>query len=60
MKYKENWDETKERFKAWWERSAIDRPMLRLVARRREPVEPLEEVISPQTPELCIWMWSAG
>lgn len=51
MKYKENWDETKERFKAWWERSAIDRPMLRLVARRREPIESLEEVISPQTPE---------
>jgi hypothetical protein len=51
MNYKENWEETKKRFKAWWEHSSIDRPMLRLVARRKEPVEPLEPVEPPKTPE---------
>lgn len=51
MRYKENWEEAKQRFKAWWEHSKIDRPVLRLIARRKEPIEPLEPVDPPQTPE---------
>lgn len=51
MKYKENWEETKDRFKAWWQRSNIDRPLMKIVAKRKEPLEELEEVWKPQTPE---------
>jgi len=46
VKYKENWSETKERFDAWWKRSSLGRPMLKLVARREQPLEDLE----PETP----------
>jgi 5-methyltetrahydrofolate--homocysteine methyltransferase len=51
MKYKENWEETKERFKAWWNRSKIGRPMLRIIAKRKTPLEELEPIEPPKTPE---------
>lgn len=44
MKYKDNWEETRQRMNAWWRGESTDRPMMRIVARRKEPVEPLEEV----------------
>jgi hypothetical protein len=42
MRFKENWEETKQRFEAWWNRSQMDRPMMNLVAVRKEPLEGLE------------------
>lgn len=44
MKYKDNWKETRERMEAWWKGDGADRPMMRLVARRKDPIEPLEEI----------------
>jgi 5-methyltetrahydrofolate--homocysteine methyltransferase len=51
MKYKENWEETKEHFKAWWNRSKIGRPMLRIIAKRKTPLEELEPIDPPKNPE---------
>jgi 5-methyltetrahydrofolate--homocysteine methyltransferase len=44
MKYKENWEETQQRFKAWWNRDKMDRPILNVIAKRKEPLEALEPV----------------
>lgn len=44
MRYKENWSETKQRFNAWWNGEKTDRPMLRIIARRKKPLEALETV----------------
>lgn len=44
MKYKDNWQETRQRMEAWWKGESMERPMMRIVARRKEPVEPLVEV----------------
>lgn len=43
MKYKDNWEETKERFKAWWNRSSIGRPLMKIEAKREKLLEELEE-----------------
>lgn len=51
MRYIDNWQETKERFKAWWEGAEMDRPILRLVARRENPIEALEKVNDPENLE---------
>jgi hypothetical protein len=51
MKYKENWEDTEKRFRAWWDRSSIGRPMMKVVARSNEPCEALEEAEKPKTPE---------
>jgi 5-methyltetrahydrofolate--homocysteine methyltransferase len=51
MKYKENWEETEEHFKAWWNRSKIGRPMLRIIAKRKTPLEELEPIDPPKIPE---------
>jgi len=32
MYYKEDWEKTKERFKAWWQREIIDRVLIQVVA----------------------------
>jgi len=54
-KYKENWKEAKEHFKAWWNRSKMDRPILRVIARRKVPIEELESIEPPKTlGENCI------
>lgn len=37
MRYKENWDETRERFKLWWKGENSGRPLLRIVARKKQP-----------------------
>lgn len=42
MKYVANWEETKARFTAWWQGKNIDRPLLKVVARREQPLEELE------------------
>ncbi|NLC67401.1 MAG: trimethylamine corrinoid protein 2 [Clostridiaceae bacterium] len=42
-KYKDNWEETKERFVAWWNRSSTGRPLMRIVAKREKLLEELEE-----------------
>ena len=36
MKYKENWDETKKKFTAYWNNENEGRPLLRLIARKPE------------------------
>lgn len=50
MRYKDNWEETKRRFIAWWKHSKIGRPMMRVIAKLKEPIEPLEPVELPKTP----------
>lgn len=44
MKHKENWDEAKERFCAWWRREKMDRPLLKIVARRDGNVGELKSI----------------
>lgn len=51
MRYKENWEESKERFINWWKGSNIDRPIMRIVAKRKTPIEDLEESWEAKTPE---------
>lgn len=50
MKYKENWEETKCRFIKWWKGEPLDRPLLRVTARRKTPLEPIELIEPPKTP----------
>ncbi|MHB1485224.1 MAG: trimethylamine corrinoid protein 2 [Saccharofermentanales bacterium] len=47
MEYFDNWQETKERFTAWWNGKDMDRPMMRLVGRRDVPIETLEKCDGP-------------
>ena len=49
MKYKKNWEETKKNFTAWWNNSSRSRPLMKIVTRREEPREELEEVESPDS-----------
>ena len=51
MEYINNWEEIKQRFIDWWKGENTGRPMMRVVARRNEPIEPLEPVSQPSTPE---------
>lgn len=51
MLYKENWQETQERFVAWWNGDKMDRPLMRIVAHRDNPLEELEPVSEPTLPE---------
>jgi hypothetical protein len=51
MKYKDNWAETEERFKLWWEGKNSGRPLMRVVGKRKSPTEPLEIIGEPKTPE---------
>jgi hypothetical protein len=50
-KYKDNWTDTKARFQSWWRREDAGRPLMRVVARRTEPLEPLETVPAPASPK---------
>jgi 5-methyltetrahydrofolate--homocysteine methyltransferase len=50
LKYKPDWEMTKKRFTAWWGRSKIGRPALRIIARLKEPLEPLEDADNPASP----------
>lgn len=51
MKYKNNWEETKERFKAWWRCKNTGRPLMGIVARRKVILEELEPENAFKTPE---------
>lgn len=51
MKYKDNWDEAKERFQAWWEHKNIDRPLMKVIAKRTQPISDLEESWPAKRPE---------
>lgn len=42
MKFKTDWEMTKKRFVAWWNRSKMGRPAMRIIAKLNEPLEPLE------------------
>jgi hypothetical protein len=44
MKYKENWSKTQQRFNAWWNGDKTDRPMLKVIARRKKALEAIESV----------------
>ncbi len=48
MKYVENWEQTKRNFQSWWAREDFGRPLMRVVARREQPLEPLESISEPQ------------
>ena len=51
MKHAANWEATQERFKAWWNRSKVDRPLMYVVATRSQPLPDLEEVNPPSSPD---------
>ena len=51
MRFKEDWELTQEHFRAWWDRSRIRRPLMRVVARREQPLEALEKEEHHPTPE---------
>lgn len=50
MNYKENWEETRGRFTKWWKGEPLDRPLLKITAKRKTPLEPLERIEPPKTP----------
>jgi 5-methyltetrahydrofolate--homocysteine methyltransferase len=47
LKHAPNFEETKKRFEAWWNRSCIGRPMMKLPCIREKPLAPLVEI--PET-----------
>ena len=51
LEHKPDWPRTQERFKAWWNRSRIDRPMLCIQGRRNVPLGPELAVGKAETPE---------
>lgn len=51
MKHNKNWQETKERFIGWWNQSNIDRPLMKVVAKRKSPLEDLERTWEAKTAE---------
>lgn len=51
VKHVENWEAVKARFTAWWQGKNLDRPLMKVVARRETPTEPLEPTWQPQTLE---------
>lgn len=42
MKYKKNWNEVKARFEAWWNGSNKGRPLMKVVAKRKDDIAELE------------------
>lgn len=50
MKYVENWCNTEKAFTAWWNRSKINRPLMRIISKRNQPIEELEIINQPQSP----------
>jgi len=49
LSYKKNWDETKRRFCAWWNREDMDRPVLFINV--RNDLGPQERLLSYNSPE---------
>ena len=49
--YKEDWEETKERYKAWWAGDPIGRCGLWVIAPRAKPFDVPEPPPAPKTPE---------
>ncbi len=44
---KENWQQTLQNFEAWWNCESIGRPLLRIVAKREQPLGKLQEIAPP-------------
>src|SRR5690554_3732106 len=51
MIYKNNWEETKERFTAWWEGKRMDRPLLKVISRKKGVHEAKEAKLTFKNPE---------
>ena len=51
MKYKEDWQQAQTNFTAWWNRTAMPRPLLSIIARRDEPLAAPDPVAAPLDPE---------
>lgn len=51
MKYKENWDEAKEKFDIWWKRGNAGRPLMRIAARRNRVIGEPEPEDLPENPQ---------
>jgi hypothetical protein len=51
LKYKENWAETQDKFKQWWEGKNTGRPLMKVVAKRKSPVGELENDVLALSPE---------
>jgi len=49
-RYKDNWDETYERFQRWWNREPTDRPLMRVTAPRDRPLGDASKVPDPGPP----------
>jgi len=49
--YKEDWEESKPRFEAWWNRDVADRPLVQVSAPRGHPLPPPEPRKAPPTAE---------
>jgi len=53
-KYKLNWPDTQERFERWWLRQPTDRPLLRVTARRRQPLGNTPRPSDPSCPQIYL------
>jgi hypothetical protein len=51
MHYAADWEQTKQRFNAWWQGKKMDRPMLRIEAERSTPLDPETTMVEPATAE---------
>jgi hypothetical protein len=51
MKYVDNWPEIQQRFAQWWEGRNAERPLMKVNAISKTPLEPLEDVPDPAEPE---------
>lgn len=51
MKYVDNWEERQKHFTAWWRGQRMERPLMKIIARREKPLEELEIINDPSTPE---------
>ncbi|HPN84032.1 MAG TPA: hypothetical protein PK821_01730 [Victivallales bacterium] len=50
-KHQPKWNEVKERFEAWWNRSSCGRPLMKVVATREEPCGPVVPLPTPPNSE---------
>lgn len=55
MLYKEDWEETKKRYEQWWNGEIIDRVVIQVTAKRKNPVPYKKEMPKPSD---VVKMWS--
>jgi 5-methyltetrahydrofolate--homocysteine methyltransferase len=50
-KHQPRWNEVRERFEAWWKRSSCGRPLMRVIAKRDKPSDPIADLPEPTSNE---------